>query len=114
MTFELIIFSKRSLNSCLKSSVHTVSEENKRRKELGLPPLAGKNPTKPKELVSVTPLSSGGGGGVKIDMSPVAREVSTLKDELSNLRRDMKKYLDSDGTNSRSVNRGFNRITSRL
>ena len=32
----------------------TLSEENKRRKELGLPPLAGKNPTKPKELVSVT------------------------------------------------------------
>ena len=60
------------------------------------PIMVGDNPGG-KELVTAMPLS-GGGGGVQMDTTPIAREVSTLKNEMTALRSDMKSYFGFGGS----------------
>ena len=66
------------------------------------PIMTGDNPGG-KELVSVTPL--GLGGGVNMDMTPVAREVATLKNEMTELRNDMRNYFGFGGSVAKQIGR---------
>ena len=66
------------------------------------PIMTGDNPGG-RELVSAVPLTGGGGGGIKLDTAPIAREISTLKGELAQLRGEMKTYLGFGGTAARET-----------
>jgi len=65
------------------------------------PIMTGDNPGG-RELVTAVPLNTGG-SGIKLDTTPIAREISTLKGELTQLRSEMKHYLGLGGISARET-----------